>query len=378
MAKKPRTNPASRSQAPEGIAPSLLRKQVENTAAWSLAESSAPPTEYDNPAAPILLDVTNVEAHWRKGTEPLRYLRFLLAAHYSTVATFVPTDVDARIREHAWTSLPREHLAQGMDIALEAAAWDIRAVSVRYVEVDGALLSGHRGEWFSVVAAALGRALVLGEAEQIARATAFIDDEIAREQRQFEVAQKSGDAQLLLSTATIIAHNLGDLSRVVDTWKSAHQASTLGQKYHRLGFQEGSPFLAATELNKDRMAIENHRFLTLRVPRSLRRARSLLLPIGPYFYAWGKLIGKTPLLDDDERAEVLLALLQMHARRTQEHGCLRAIAGMDQAVQGGLSRLTRRLPAREQSLALLGGVREALRQSDTSFLNTFHAGLGKR
>jgi hypothetical protein len=376
MATKPNTKVGGKPKTPDGIAPSLLLKQVENTAAWSLVKSLTP--EQSNPAAVILLDAVNVEAQWRKGTDALGYLRFLLAAHYSTVATFVPTDVDARIREHAWTSLPREQLAPAVDIALEVASWDIRPVSVRFVEVDGALLSGHRGEWFAVVAAALGRALVLGETASIERTTAFIDDEIARERRQFEFAQKSGDPQLLLSSATVIAHNLGDLSRVVDTWKPVHQASALGQKYHRLGFQEGSPFLTATESNKDRMAIENHRFLTLRVPRALRRAHALLLPIGPYFYAWGKMIGKTPLIDDDERAEVLLALLQMHARRTQEHGCLRAIAGIDQTVQGGLSRLTRLLPAREQSLALLGGVREALRQTEASFLKAFHSGIKKR
>jgi hypothetical protein len=368
MANKARAN-RSKGKAPEGIAPSLLRKQVENTAAWSLAP------EQKNPAAPVLLDALNVEAQWRKNADPLGYLRFLLAAHYSTVATFVPTDVDTRIREHAWTSLPREHLTQAVDIALVASTWDIRPVSVRYVEVEGALLSGHRGEWFSVIAGALGRALVLADSAAIERTTSFIDDEIAREQRQFEAAQKSGDPQLLLSTATIIAHNLGDLSRVVDTWKPEHQASALGQKYHRLGFQDGSPFLAATELNKERMALENHRFLTLRVPRGLRRAHSLLLPVGPYFYGWGKTIGKTALLDDDERAEVLLALLQMHARRTEERGCLRAIAGIDQSAPGGLSRLTKLLPAREQSLALLGGVREALRQSEAAFLKAFHTGL---
>lgn len=368
----------TRTPEPRGISPVLLLEQVKNTAAWALDATESGQV----PSAAILSRATSVAENWRAQREPLAYLRFLLAAHYTTVATFVPTDVDTRIREHVWSEMPREQLPEAVSIVEDVATWDIRPVSRRYIDIDGVLLSGHRGEWFSVMAGALGRALALDHQETVQRTSAWIDAELARQASQLALAFASGDAQMLLSACTAVAHNLGDLSRVVDTWKPKFQRCELGAKYHRLGFQHESAhadvFLRATEINKDRMALENHRFLTLRIPRALRRAHALLLPIGPYFFAWGKVVGATPLMDDDERAEVLSALLLMHARRTEERGCLRALAGMNQTVSGGIVKLAKRLPAKEQQLVHLGGVTAALRQKEADFLSEFHAGVFPR
>jgi hypothetical protein len=236
---------------------------------------------------------------------------------------------------------------------------------------------GHEdGERFG---GALGRALALSDAPVVARVTAWIEAELAREARLVTLARKKSDDRQLLSLVTTVAHNLGDLSRVVDTWAPAHAASELGLRYQRLGHEGGArfdgSFVFAGELNKLLMAKENHRFLPLRVPRALRRERAFLLPFGPYFYDWGRVIGSSKKLDDAERAEILLALLRVHERRTDEHGCLRAIAGIDNVFDGGVAKLARLLPAAQSVGMQRAGVRQALRVAERDFLKKFHSGV---
>jgi hypothetical protein len=369
--KPPTKRSGSGRSKPVGVAPKLLFEQVKSTAPWALA--LAPPL----PAVEILKRAPEVEQRWRKGEDAEGYLVCLLAAHFTTVATFVPTDVDQRIRQHAWSALSGKPLASAVDRVEEVARWDVRPVSERFVLLDGEVLAGHQGEWLSVMAGALGRALAVSDAAVVTRTTDWIEAELAREARLVTLARKKSDDRQLLSLVTTVAHNLGDLSRVVDTWRPAHAASELGLRYQRLGHEGGArfegSFVFAGDLNKRLMAKENHRFLPLRVPRALRRERAFLLPFGPYFYEWGRLIGSTKLLDDAERAEILLALLRVHERRTDEHGCLRAIAGIDSVFDGGVAKLARLLPP-EQSVAMQrAGVRLALRLAERDFLKQFHS-----
>jgi hypothetical protein len=297
------------------------------------------------------------------------------------VATFCPTDVDARIRQHAWAGLAKERLASAVARVEEVARWPVPPVTARHVVLDGEVLAGHQGEWFSVMAGALGRALALSDAAVVERTTDWIESELTREARLVTFARKHGTAQELLSAATTVAHNTGDLSRVVDTWAPAHAESELGRRYRRLGHEDGArfdgAFVFAGHLNKERMALENHRFLPLRAPKALRRERAFLLPFGPYFYEWGRLIGSTKLLGDDERGEILLALLRVHELRAEEQGCLRAIAGMDAALSGGVDKLARPWPAAQRSALARGGVKLALRLAERDFLEKFHAGIAR-
>lgn len=363
----------AKQRKPEGIAPKLLLEQVRATASWAFAID--PPLA----ATQILSRAPELEQKWRKGEAGEEYFVALLAAHYTTVATFSPTDVDQRIRLHAWTHLEGKRLASAIERVEEAARWDVRPVSARHVVLGKEILAGHQGEWFSVMAGALGRALALKDAPLVERTTAWIEAELTREAKLVERARKKGSDQELLSVVTTVAHNLGDLSRVVDTWRPVHAQSELGLRYQRLGHEHGERyggmFVYAGELNKRFMAKENHRFLPLRTPRALRREREFLLPFGPYFYDWGRMIGSTKLLDDAERAEILLALLNVHERRTDEQGCLRAIAGIDSAFPGGVAKLARLMPATESTTIARSGVQLALRERESDFLKRFHAGI---
>ncbi len=362
----------TRARKPDGISPTLLVEQVQKTAPWAFALKPALPSIARLKRAP------EIEKQWRSGAASDEYLALLLAAHYTTVATFCPTDVDVRIRQHVWRDLSGARLAAAVARVEEVASWPVPPVSARHVDVEGEVLSGHQGEWFSVMAGALGRALAISDRAIVERTTAWIEAELVREAKfVVRARKKKKDPKTLLSIVTTVAHNLGDLSRVVDTWPAAHASSELAQRYKRLGHEDGSrfegAFTFAGELNKKKMALENHRFLPLREPRALRRERAFLLPFGPYFYEWGEMLGATDLLDDEERSEILRALVRVHELRVEEQGCLRAIAGIHATCEGGVDRLAKLWPAPLRSSLLRGSLQKALRTKEADFLRAFHA-----
>jgi len=360
-----------------GISSSVLVEQVRNTAAWLWQEPACA-------SLTAIFDESADEALEDPGAL-VRALRLRLAAHYATVATFVPTDVDAHIRHHMWIPIAdAEVFAQAKACVDEAVARDARLVSERVTDAgmdargratQGAVadgLSGHDGEWLSVRAGALGRALVLQLDREAATLAAEIDAELDREQQAFAAARARGaPAMTTLALATTIAHNLGDLSRVVDAWPKAARASDLHTRYSRLGHADGArhrgDFLLAGALNKELMSIENHRFLALRKPRALRRSRSLLLPVGPWFDAWGERLCRSELLEDADRAEVAAALIELHLRWPAQEGCLRALAAIHRETRGGLGWYGAALPARLRKEIGRGRIREAIDVSRERF-----------
>lgn len=372
-----------------GIAPRVLASQVEATAAWALDEATG--TAGATCAAATLRDTARIEAVWKETPAHLDYLRLLLSAHYLTVGTFCPTDVDARIRHHFWQEVedPAE-LARAVAEVDAVAALDPRLVSAR-VLTEGAAeadrthtLSGHDGEWFSVRAGALGRALALGEpaAETAAKLEAQIDEELAREARLFEARVREGEPVAALAAATTLAHNTGDLSRVVEAWPRDPAVEGLRPRWLRLGHEPlrvyGGAFFLAGAINKAIMAIENHRFLALRAPKPLRQSRALLLPFGPFFYEWGMTVARA-LADESERAEVVAGLIETHLRGADQQGALRAIAGMAEANPGPWSKVVANLPARMRKLATTGAVQAAIGTPERAFLartdNRYRAAL---
>lgn len=337
-----------------GIANSVLIDQVRNTASWLWSARHA--------ASLVAIFEGATDEPAGDDVALVRALRVRLAAHYATIATFVPTDVDAHIRHHTWIALDEPSVFAAARACIdEAAAREAGAVSARVT----AGISGHDGEWLAVRAGALGRALALGLSDEIALLTQRIDAELDREERLFADALQSGaPATTTLALATTLAHNLGDLSRVVEAWPKIPDGHELKERYARLGHPDGprrrARFVLAGVLNKELMALENHRFLALRKPRALRRSRDLLLPLGPWFDAWGETVGRSVHLDDRERADVVTALIELHLSSPQQNGCLRALAGLHRATRGGLPSYLTALPARLRKEALRGRIREAI------------------
>jgi hypothetical protein len=180
-----------------------------------------------------------------------------------------------------------------------------------------------------------------------------------------------------LSAATILAHNVGDPSRVVEAWPKSHAAASAGvaeaqRRYARLGHEPdrsrfNGAFYVAGATNKSVMAIENHRFLALREARVLRSARDLLLPIGPFFYDWGKHVARA-LETEKQRAEVLAALVETHLSRKEQQGVLRGIAGMAEGNVGSWDDVIACMPARLRKIATTGDVQAAIKTPERAFL----------
>jgi len=351
-----------------GIAPKVLASQVTATAAWAL-DGPLPP-------AAVVRDAEAIEAQWTVEPGCVRYFELLLAAHFLTVGTFCPTDVDARIRHHAWSEIEDPEVLAAFVASVDAVAeLDPRPVSARVLDVasegpHGHGLSGHDGEWFSVRAGALGRAYAIGAPAIAERVLAAIDEELVREAAAFDAAVASGETRAILTTATVLAHNLGDLSRVVEAWPKNVAAADVRARLSRLGHLPdralyGGAFFVAGAVNKSVMAVENHRFLALRKPRSLRQSRALLLPIGPFFEPWGHAVARA--LEEPDRAEVVEALLETHLRGEDQLGVLRALRGMAEAGVGPWDRVIERLPARLRKIAGAGAVAAGMRITDAAF-----------
>jgi hypothetical protein len=209
-------------------------------------------------------------------------------------------------------------------------------------------------------------------ADEAAALVAQIDAELDREEQLFSAAiAHDAPARTTLALAAALAHNLGDLSRVADAWPKALASHRYRARDSRLGHADGeqhrAAFVLAGALNKEVMALENHRFLALRRPRALRRSRALLLPVGPWFDDWGEVIGRSALLDDRDRAEVVTALIELHLSSPRQQGCLRALAGIHRTTRGGLGSFVAELPARVRKEALRGQIRDALDVSPEHF-----------
>src|SRR5579864_4064038 len=84
------------------------------------------------------------------------YFALCLACHHATVATFVPTDVDTKIRGILWAeSRSPDVLRPMLRLALASRSWTEDGISVRSVR----RVSGHNGEHWSAIAGGLGRML---------------------------------------------------------------------------------------------------------------------------------------------------------------------------------------------------------------------------
>jgi hypothetical protein len=213
---------------------------------------------------------------------------------------------------------------------------------------------------------------VIGATSLAEHLVQHIDAELTREAEAIAEARRAGDNRSLLSLCSISAHNCGDLSRVIEAWPSGTpERDTYMGRYAKLGHTDSSrhdgQHHLAGHVNKEIMASENHRFLALRAPRGLRRGRALLIPIGPFFGVWGETIGKSDLLDEKDRGEIVGALATGLDQSVDRWGYHRALAGIHRTSPGGIDRLVSHVPARLRHHIQKGPVRDALRLDPDRF-----------
>ncbi|HLX62983.1 MAG TPA: hypothetical protein VKX17_17060 [Planctomycetota bacterium] len=305
--------------------------------------------------------------------ERLDYFALCLACHHGTVATFIPTDVDSKIRGVLWQA--REEPAQYrrmLDLTLHAMKWDVSKISTRATQLSGVgPVSGHNGEMLGVLGGALGCFVKHDDAECAEKAAAAIDAEFAREAHEFRHVLEMKDREIdLLRLSSSLTHNCGDMDQGISFWSQhekyapyrvrfgrlAHentgpvvQPSWLhvqaGRLHHENSAPYGGTFQIAAHLYKRILSSEGHRHYPLREVRALRSSPDFLLPLGPFFDEWGEIVGAHPALKIEERAEVLAALLSGCKKIANQLGYFRAVSGMARALGGNLDAASKRMPA---------------------------------
>lgn len=366
---------------PRGIAPKTLIELVQSTAPFLFAPGWLDTHVLEAPArAPHLVRLLQVYAQLEAGQEPSlshgAYFALCVSAHFATVTTFVPTDVDNQIRQKLWpASLPLETALEMKRLVLEARGWDIQALSRRVVTgpESGLKLTGHAGEWLTIAipAYAILKMRKHPEAQEVADA---VLDELKLEAAVYREFKRARNGMGLLWAATTIAHNLGDLDRVLDAWQ-VPSSDPLFRRVYRVGHEGPERFegtlIEAGQLNKAMMAVENHRHLPLRAPRCLRRSEDFLLPIAPFLDAWGACVARHTLLSFEEKAEVVGALVDGWERLNQKPGgpvgYARALAGLLEQVPGGEQAIYAELPARYARVLKSGPLRSQLAQPRSRF-----------
>jgi hypothetical protein len=273
------------------------------------------------------------------------YFAFCLACHHTTVATFVPTDVDAKIRGLLWRHRDGESLRRMFEFTLRWLNWSIDGISARATELARVgPVSGHNGEQLSVLAGALGAFLKTGDAEYAERASDAIHGELQREADEFQFALDHKGCELdALRISATLTHNVGDLDQGISFWPTAASHDVARKRFARLAHENTSPyqgvFQRAARIYKKAMSCEGHRNYPLRPVKSLRQSPDLLLPLGPFLDDWGAMVAVHSALTWQDRADVLAALV--HGCRTiaGQRGYFRALHGMAGALQGNLERV---------------------------------------
>ena len=251
------------------------------------------------------------------------YFELCIAAHFATVGTFVPTDVDNAIREKIWSFVHTEVVFEPMwNRTLEFLHWDERPVSKRFVEIGGERLSGHQGEWVTIAMGAYGTAKRISS-EALPAIREAIEKEVSREEEilrqlrhEFLESPEPTTLKAYLAGVAAIAHNLGDLDRMIDAYE-IEDTDVLKRRVYRLGHEDSRApkalFLEAGKIYQTLLASENHRNFALRSPKALRKTSQFLIPYGPFLDDWGKSLVKDGLktgkMDEREFREGVEALV---------------------------------------------------------------------
>jgi len=310
------------------------------------------------------------------------YFALCLAAHFASVASYVPTDVDAKIRHALWFDDPLEELRRRRDLALEIASWEVRGVSARIVDVAGfGPVSGHDGERLSVLCGGMVGLLRAGDAEGAALLERAIDLELDREARAFAAVEAEEGREIdLLRLAWILAHNAGDVVQGLSGKGGAAVGEREKRRFADLGRERldryGGAFARAAALYRAILAPEGHRNYPLRATKLLRAHPELLLPLGPCLDAFGARLATWPSWSSKERGEVVAAVVEGCRKVPGQESYYRVLAGFDAAHKGGLE--ARDLAVHFASAARRGLAEPELRRRIAVPRASFERSLAKR
>jgi len=332
----------------DGIAPNILLKHVESTAPFLFQGELD--TTGDKRAYLEKLRFYKKNLKALANINLNEYFHICMAAHWSTAGTYVPTDVDNQIREGLWKNKSiKKHIEKMARITIDSWQWDFEQVTNRisYNRVNKQVLSTHEGTWLSVAIGAYC-ALVKHKLDDLAQEVAdVILAEIEKEQKILIQLRSDRDHINFIRTAPLVAHNFGDLDRVMVQW-NMNIEDPFCKKIFKLGHilnDAYDPILVYTgQVNKEFTSKENHRHMSLRQPKCLRKSSQFLIPVGPFMDDWGEIIAKTEILSMGEKAEIVAALYEGYKRQDEAFGYCRAFGAIKRALPGGMNELTEYLP----------------------------------
>lgn len=363
------------------VAPRTLLNEVQNTAPWLEAPGAAPPGDVRAMAAGPLGFLSILAGFRQEGAaeqalandRTLDYFGLCLACHHATVATFVPTDVDTKIRGLLWRLIKDPAQLDPMIELTEAfCSWDIASVSRRTVAAEGlGLFAGHHGERLSVLVAGLGRAIHLGRTDLAERVRGHIVAELERESKGLHVLLQGRNEIDVLKMAAVMTHNAGDIDQSISFWPQSAAHTSAASDIRRLAHENVRPwdgkFALAARIYKATLAPEGHRNYPLRPVRCLRQSFDFLIETAPFLDDWGERIARDPRLEDAHRSEVLEALVIGSRRIDGQRGYQRAVAGMLQGLGNRAESVVGKMSARARSEFKSADLRKSVAVPRVSF-----------
>lgn len=331
----------------KGIAPNILLQQVQNTAPFIFGKTF----QYEGKE----LEYIERLRFYKKNLKQLKnlnlreYFYLCMSAHWATAGTFVPTDVDNQIREGLWHhSQIQKFIIPMTKIVIDSWKWDYSNVTNRkcFNKDKKQVLSTHEGTWLSVAIGCYFALKKFKEKEYQEKIENIILDEILKEQELLKYLRDEKDIINFYRAAPLIAHNFGDLDRVITQW--GQEDEIFCQKIFKLAHKKNDNFdpllVYAGSLNKAFTSVENHRHMSLRAAKSLRLSSDFLIPVGPFMDDWGEVLGKSNLLSDQDKAEIICCLWEGHKRQDHAFGYCRAYRGLVSQLEYGLDSLAQYLP----------------------------------
>ena len=365
--------------------PKFRHSGIRSKALIEWVESAAPFLFHD-PAfesLPYVKILREAKVNPPDETDLWAYFDLCLSSHFASVGSFVPTDVDLAIREKLWSGVHDEATFQPMWArVLEFKGWDERPVSRRWVRLEpqdslsgdplsSHHLSGHQGEWFTIAVGAYATAKRIGAAS-LGEIREEIEAEVDREETAIDAyfGNFQGDPEAMkrcLSAIAAVAHNLGDLDRMIDAHEAngngLNEQDPLRRRVYRSAHEDSrnprEGFLKAGRIYQALIAHENHRNFALREPKGLRKSASFLLPFGLFLDDWGSgLIDegyRGGILTEGDLREIIEALVNGWKRLNAKsiyasQGYSRALVGIEKALGGREALFEKVTPAIRRDL----------------------------
>ena len=331
-----------------GIAPNILLKHVESTAPFLFQgeiDSTSENCQFIEKLRFYKKNLKNL-----KNIDLAEYFHICLCAHWSTAGTFVPTDVDNQIRKTLWNhGTVQKYIEKMAKTTMDSWKWNYSQVTNRksYNRLNNEVMSTHEGTWLSVAIGAYCALIKNKKTELASQMAELILTEIKKEENILIQLREDQDHINFLRAAPLMAHNFGDLDRVMVQWEMDENDSFY-KKIFKLGHKLNSdydPILVYTgKVNKEFSSKENHRHMSMRQPKCLRKSYKFLIPVGPFMDDWGTALGSSENLSMTEKGEIITALYEGYKRQDQAFGYVRAYRSILSEMEDGINSFEQELP----------------------------------